>query len=97
MVDGDNDIGGNSGLFEKRDFVGLEHKVRIAPREQERAAEREAELTPEANVSPVAFHRPDAAHGSEKNKPCKPLVSHGLSNSRGGTRTRDPGIMSAVL
>jgi hypothetical protein len=27
----------------------------------------------------------------------KPSGSHALSDSRGGTRTRDPGIMSAVL
>ena len=33
----------------------------------------------------------------ENEKAHKPLGSHALLNSRGGTRTLDPGIMSAVL
>jgi hypothetical protein len=33
----------------------------------------------------------------ENGKAHKPLGSHALENSRGGTRTLDPGIMSAVL
>jgi hypothetical protein len=61
------------------------------------AAARDAEMLLRANGSLVAFQAPIAAHGEKTNKPRKPLVSRGLSNSRGGTRTRDPGIMSAVL
>ena len=33
----------------------------------------------------------------ESNKSPKPLGVDDLEDSRGGTRTRDPGIMSAVL
>ena len=34
---------------------------------------------------------------NEKEKREKPLAPRAFSNSRGGTRTLDPGIMSAVL
>ena len=51
----------------------------------------------------------EAAHGSVCGSPkklaarkiegarCKSLMLHSFRNSRGGTRTPDPGIMSAVL
>jgi integrase len=68
---------------------------------EKRASERDAEILRSANAAPVAFQAafqaPMATHRVETNKARKPLGSRALSNSRGGTRTRDPGIMSAVL
>jgi hypothetical protein len=77
---------------------------RIAPRSDERdrweriaALPDQAEAPIGASSTPmgtVAGTRPDDA---ENDKARNPLGSRALSSSRGGTRTRDPGIMSAVL
>ena len=40
---------------------------------------------------------PRDAHLSHEEGPATPTEREALDNSRGGTRTRDPGIMSAVL
>ena len=66
---------------------------RFAPRSDER--DRWERLDEHSNeMGTVAGTTPEA---TENAKARKPLGSHALESSRGGTRTRDPGIMSAVL
>ena len=72
---------------------------RFAPRSDERdrweliATAQDAERESDRALY-QALYQPNAA---KKEKPRNPLGSRDLGNSRGGTRTRDPGIMSAVL
>ena len=70
---------------------------RFAPRSDERdrwekIAAAQDEKTKEMGALAGAIKSPN-----ENDKARKPLDSRALGNSRGGTRTLDPGIMSAVL
>ena len=70
---------------------------RFAPRSDERdrwekIAAAQDEKTKEMGALVGAIKTPN-----EKTKPANPKAVSRLSNSRGGTRTLDPGIMSAVL
>jgi len=70
---------------------------RFAPRSDERdrwekIAAAQDEKTKEMGALAGAIKSPN-----ENDKAHKPLDSRALGNSRGGTRTLDPGIMSAVL
>jgi len=74
---------------------------RFAPRSDERdrwekvAAERDREALEKTNAHGTAAGTSPSPN--ENDKAHKPLDSRALGNSRGGTRTLDPGIMSAVL
>ena len=74
---------------------------RYAPRSDERnrweriAAEQDAAR--EAKVNEKAREIGTSEGTSPENDSSQPPVSDWLVDSRGGTRTRDPGIMSAVL
>ena len=70
---------------------------RFAPRSDERdrwekIAAAQDEKSKEMGAMAGAIKAPN-----ENDKARKPLDSRALENSRGGTRTLDPGIMSAVL
>ena len=68
-------------------------------------AEEEAERTQNAESRAKSLHEPrqiaeqlgTSVGTTPPNDSSQPPVSDWLANSRGGTRTRDPGIMSAVL
>ncbi len=83
----------------------LVHNVygRFAPNQEERtkweqtAAAAAAAREREAAVYQFGYHSEHKAVRPETTKSLKPSGSNDLANSRGGTRTRDPGIMSAVL
>ena len=53
-------------------------------------------LARETSGSPRGTHESEARHNGEPPH-SKAMDNNHLQNSRGGTRTRDPGIMSAVL
>jgi hypothetical protein len=60
------------------------------------AAARDAEKWADVVANPVATEPSDAEKQDEQT-PASDDAHEGYDDSRGGTRTRDPGIMSAVL
>ena len=66
---------------------------RFAPRSDERDRWERIAAAQDQNLSEMGA--PSEAPNNENAR--KPLAPRALSNSRGGTRTLDPGIMSAVL
>jgi hypothetical protein len=82
------------------------HKVygRFAPNQEDRdkweriaSAQDAARKGSDKNSGTTVYHPVYHTPVHEKPKSRKPLSSRDLVNSRGGTRTHDPGIMSAVL
>ena len=70
---------------------------RFAPRSNERDRWERIAAMQDAKTSPVGTMAGTSAEHAENDKARDPNGLRALSNSRGGTRTRDPGIMSAVL
>ena len=70
---------------------------RFAPRSDER--DRWEKIAAQFDKKPSEMGVPVGVPASpnENDKARKPLDSRAFGNSRGGTRTLDPGIMSAVL
>src|SRR5688572_29886453 len=60
------------------------------------ASDRDAEKWPSKGAKGGASHR-DKAQEPHEGSPATPGECEASDSSRGGTRTRDPGIMSAVL
>jgi hypothetical protein len=60
------------------------------------AAGRDAEKWPTSGAK-VGAAEGEALHNPHEETPASTEAHEGYEDSRGGTRTRDPGIMSAVL
>jgi integrase len=67
----------------------------MAAEHDQQQAERKQDSTLASVPSRVPVGATDSGTHTQKSR--KPAGSRDLANSRGGTRTRDPGIMSAVL
>ena len=63
---------------------------------RERLAERQASKLGDCGAAGGAAARPEPQNPDEKSL-ATPWEHEALDDSRGGTRTHDPGIMSAVL
>ncbi len=70
---------------------------RFAPRSDERDRWKKIAALQDQKSNEMGTVVGNSPKATENDKARKPLGSHALENSRGGTRTRDPGIMSAVL
>jgi len=70
---------------------------RFAPRSDERDRWEKTAATLDEKLKEMGTAVGTSTTPNENDKARKPLGSHPLENSRGGTRTLDPGIMSAVL
>jgi hypothetical protein len=73
---------------------------RFMPSQQDRDKWERIAARQDAEAAKIASR--GSVHGSileaaEKPQAANPVRISGLRHSRGGTRTRDPGIMSAVL
>jgi hypothetical protein len=70
---------------------------RFAPRSDERDRWEKIAAAQDKKSSETGTVVGTASEVPNNEKARKPLAPRALENSRGGTRTHDPGIMSAVL